>query len=403
MRTLYLDCFAGISGNMLLGALLDLGVPEEEFRNMIRQLPIENYELKINRIKKLGIDAYYVDVKLGHHDHVTTHHHHEHRHLQDIIDLINQAPLHSTVKTNSIKVFQNLAQAEAKVHGTTVEHIHFHEVGAEDAIIDIVGVAFALHYLDIKTIHVSKLQVGTGFVTCAHGLMPIPAPATAELLVGIPYYAGDIPKELVTPTGAAIISTLASSYGNMPELFVSQAIGYGAGTYDLQIPNVLRAYLGHIDIIDKQPEEISIIETNIDDMNPQNFAYVMEKLLVAGALDVWLTPIIMKKSRSGTILSVLSACSTIDSIRDILFTETTTIGTRQYAVARTVAARYLLCTATPWGEVAVKVSSYKGKPSTITPEYEDCRKIAAENHIPLKIVQEYARQIAYEQIKESID
>lgn len=239
MKGLYLDCFAGISGNMLLGAFLHAGLPEEVLRENLSYLPIDGYDLSVERVTKCGISAVYVDVKL-------THHHHHHRHLSDIIQIIDNSQLVQKVKDDSKKIFMLLAEAEAKVHGVTIEEIHFHEVGAVDAIIDIVGSAIGLHYFEIEEIHTSKLQVGNGFVECCHGLMPIPAPATAELLKKIPYYNGDISKELVTPTGAAVIAALGTSYGNMPQSFVSNTIGYGAGTWDLDIPNVLRMHLGEI-------------------------------------------------------------------------------------------------------------------------------------------------------------
>ena len=239
MQALYLDCFAGISGNMLLGAFLHVGLPEEVLRQNLFYLPVDGYDLIIEKVKKCGISAVYVDVKL-------THHHHHHRHLTDIFKIIDNSQLVQKIKDDSKKIFMLLAQAEAKVHGVTIDKIHFHEVGAVDAIIDIVGTAIGLHYLGIEAVYASKLQVGNGFVECCHGLMPVPAPATAELLKKIPYYNGDISKELVTPTGAAVIAALGTSYGTKPEGFVSHAIGYGAGTWDLDIPNVLRMHLGEV-------------------------------------------------------------------------------------------------------------------------------------------------------------
>lgn len=392
MKAMYLDCFAGISGNMLLGALLDAGLPEDVLRRQLSALHIHGYDLKIERVVKNGISALYVDVQLTHgHDH-------HHRHLTDIFHIIDHSSLGDKVKENSKKIFLRLAEAEAKVHGTTVEKIHFHEVGAVDAIIDIVGTAFGLDYLGIEAIYTSKLQVGSGFVQCCHGLMPIPAPATAELLANIPYYNGSISKELVTPTGAAVIAALGTGYGPMPETFVSKKISYGAGTWDLEIPNVLRMHLGDMVTEEKNGETI-VIEANIDDLNPQVFPYVMEKLLGIGAFDVWLTPIIMKKNRSATMLSILVSPSLFEEAAEILFAETSTIGLRYYTAGRKMAAREIFSVDVPWGQARVKVSSYQGKVCSMTPEYEDCKGLALTANIPLKEVQQTVLEEARNQRK----
>lgn len=379
MKAIYLDCFAGISGNMMLGALLHAGVPEELLRQQLSTLPIDGYELTVDTVVKNGIQALYVDVKM-------THHHHHHRHLADIFHIIEQSNLAEQVKEDSKKIFLLLAKAEAKVHGTTVEEIHFHEVGAVDAIIDIVGAAFGLHYLGIEQIYTSKLQVGTGFVQCCHGLMPIPAPATAELLTTIPYYHGDISSELVTPTGAAIIAALGTSYGTMPENFISNSIHYGAGTWDLAIPNVLRMHVG--ELFQENTDNTMVVEANIDDLNPQIFPYVMDKLLAIGALDVSLTPIIMKKNRPGITISVLINSHLLDQVTAILFAETSTIGLRYYATERKIATREVISVTVPWGKANVKISSYNGNVCSITPEYEDCKILATTYDVPLKTVQQ---------------
>lgn len=377
MRTLYLDCFAGVSGNMFLGALIDLGLPEACLREELAKLPVNGYDLIVRRVEKQGISASYVNVKNGNH--------HHHRHLPEINKIIDGAPLSQTVKANSKKVFWRLAEAEAKVHGTTVEHIHFHEVGAVDAIIDIVGTVFGLDYLGIEHIYTSKLVTGTGYVKCSHGRMPVPAPATVELLTGIPHETGDIAKELVTPTGAALVAALSQGHGPMPKKFISEAVGYGAGTWDLVIPNVVRAVLGKVAIVTDQGGH-TVIEANIDDLNPQIYAYVMEKLFIAGARDVWLTPIIMKKGRPATQLSVLADDQALDSIIAVVFSETSTIGMRFYPVDRAVADRELVAVDTAWGQVKVKVSSYQGRICNIAPEFEDCRRLAEECNLPLKVV-----------------
>lgn len=385
MKVIYLDCFAGISGNMLLGALIHAGVPEEVLREQLSTLPIDGYEIKVEKVIKNGIQAVYVDVQI-------THDHH-HRHLSDIFHIIEHSNLVERVKQDSKKIFLLLAEAEAKVHGTTVEAIHFHEVGAVDAIIDIVGTVFGLHYLGIEQIYTSKLQVGTGFVECCHGLMPIPAPATAELLTNIPYYNGNITSELVTPTGAAIIAALGTSYGAMPENFISKAISYGAGTWNLSIPNVLRMHVGELPqgII---AHETMVVEANIDDLNPQIYPYVMDKLMEIGALDVSLTPIIMKKNRPAIMISVLINSHLLDQVSTILFAETSTIGLRYYVTERKIAAREMVNVSVPWGQANVKISSYEGKICSITPEYEDCKALAIEYNIPLKKVQQTVLQQA---------
>lgn len=380
MKAAYLECFAGISGNMLLGALIDAGLPAEVLREQLSTLPVDGYELTVEKVLKNGISAVYVDVKL-------THHHHHHRHLSDIIHIIDNSSLAESVKNQSKKIFLLLAQAEAKVHGTTIENIHFHEVGAVDAIVDIVGTVFGLHYLGIKQLYTSKLQVGTGFVQCAHGVMPIPAPATAELLNNIPYYNGDITSELVTPTGAAIIAALGTSYGERPEKFLTTATSYGAGTWNLIIPNVLRMHIGEIPE-ENSNTEILMVEANIDDLNPQIYPYVMDKLLAIGALDVTLTPIIMKKSRPATMISVLIHRPLLDEVSTILLTETTTIGLRYYVTQRKIATRKFITVTVPWGQASVKISSYNGEICSITPEYEDCKTLALTHNIPLKKIQE---------------
>lgn len=389
-KALYLDCFAGISGNMLLGALIDIGTPEELLRTELAKLPLSGYELKIVRVDKGGINALYLDVQVDEHGH-------HHRNLADIIAIIDGSTLTPAVQKTSKQIFTRLAEAEAKVHGVSINEIHFHEVGAVDSIIDIIGIAWALDYLNIKQIYASRLHVGSGFVKCAHGLIPVPAPATAELLRGIPFYQGDIAKELVTPTGAVVLATLGKSYGPVPEGFISCQVGYGAGTWELDIPNVLRVYLGEITAealqgpaAGQDDQSYLIVEANIDDQNPELYGYIMDKLFAAGALDVWLTPIIMKKGRPATKLSALFTEEYQAKIAGIILDETTSIGMRFYPVTRAMANRELMIVGLPWGDVKVKISSYQGKICNVAPEYEDCRKIAEESGLPLKVVQHLA-------------
>ncbi len=389
MKTVYFDCFAGISGNMLLGAFLDAGVPEERLRSELAKLNVTGYELKIQRVIKQGIAAVHADVELVHHHHDHEHHHehhHHHRYLPDIYAILDQSALAQAVKDNSKKIFLCLAEAEAKVHGTTVDKIHFHEVGAIDSIVDIVGAAFCLHYLGIEKVCASRLQTGSGFVQCSHGQMPVPAPATAELLRNIPYYNGNTEKELVTPTGAAFLAAFGTEFGAIPAGFLSHTIGYGAGGWDLDFPNVLRVHVGELE--QAEEAQMLVIEANIDDLNPQIYEYVMEKLLALGARDVWMTPVIMKKSRPATMLSVLAEGTLLESIAACLFAETSTIGIRHYPVQRQIAGRVTKRITTPWGEASVKVSSYQNKICNIAPEFEDCRKLAEEHNIPLKQIQQ---------------
>jgi uncharacterized protein (TIGR00299 family) protein len=384
MSVIYLDCFSGVSGNMLLGGLLDLGLPEEQLRSMLANLPISGYELLTKRVEKHGISAVYVDVKLTKRQH--------HRHLSDILQIIETSGLPKSVIETANAIFLRLAAAEAKVHNATLEDVHFHEVGAVDAIVDVVGTAFGLHELGITSLYASKLHAGAGFIKCDHGLMPVPAPATAELLQGIPWYGGDIKRELVTPTGAAIVSTLAKGFGSMPDRFVSRKIGYGAGTWELEIPNVLRMIYG-----DLQPrqDELLIIECNIDDMNPQDYSPAMDKLFDAGALDVWLTPIIMKKSRPAHTLSILAPSVALDVVARVALTETTSIGLRYFPVERIIADRSELTVETAWGRVRVKISRHQGKVCQVTPEYEDCLRLSHSCGEPVRIVRQAALAAAF--------
>ena len=384
MRAIYLDCFSGISGNMLLGALLDIGLPEAALRDELAKLPVDGYDLQVNRVTKCGISATYVDVVLAKHQH-------HHRHLPDIMEIIEKSSLPDAVKEKSKKVFTRLAEAEAKVHGTTLENIHFHEVGAVDAIIDVVGTVFGLHYLGIEAVYASKVHVGSGFIRCSHGLMSVPAPATAELLQGIPYYKGDIRKELATPTGAALVSTFAAGFGEMPAGFQGNKIGYGAGTWDLEIPNVLAMHLGEMEDSSNH-NEVFILEANLDDYNPQNYSYVMDKLFAAGAFDVWLTPIIMKKGRPAVTLSVMLPPDKklLDTAAQIILFETTSLGVRYYTAGRKVTARKFIQVDTAWGKVHVKIGYYNGQICNAAPEYEECRQLAEMHGVSLKQVQQAA-------------
>ncbi len=410
MNALYFDCFAGISGNMILGALVDLGVPTDYLQQELNKLNISGYKLQLEQVSKAGIRATYLDVQIdngaGHDHHNLSHdHNHDHnhnydhgtfqqyRHLPDILGIIDQSQLNEKIKEASKAVFYCLAKAEAKVHGVTVEQVHFHEVGAVDTIVDIVGTMICLDYLQIEKIYCSQLNVGSGFIKCAHGVLPVPAPATAELLNNVPYYSIDVQKELVTPTGAALITYLANEFGDKPAGFITRKIGYGAGTWDLEIPNVLRTFWGDSVPVSGSPN-LLVMESNIDDMNPQILGYVTEKLLAAGVLDVWLTPIQMKKGRPAQKISILTDKDLKEQITDILLNETTTIGLRYYNVRREIAERKIVEVQVEWGQARVKLAYHRGELCNITPEYEDCRVLAERAKVPLKLILEAVRQQA---------
>jgi len=377
----YLDCFSGISGDMLLGALVDAGLPLEELRSDLSRLPLSGYEVTAERVKKGAICGTKV--------HVTAEETSTHRGLHDILAIIGEAELPAPVGRNAELTFQRLAEAEARVHGEPVEKIHFHEVGAVDAIVDIVGAFCGLHRLGITEVYGSPLPLGGGWVNTAHGRLPVPAPATAELLKEVPTYGGPVEAELVTPTGAAIVSTVCRSFGPMPPM-KAQKIGWGAGHLDFPHPNLLRVFVG--EPATKLPEQhVVVIETNLDNMNPELFGHLMERLFEAGALDVFYTPIMMKKSRPATLISVLAEPTLVDELSGILFRETTTLGIRLREVARRCLDREWQEVETEYGRVRVKMGRMGSEVITAAPEYEDCSRLAREQGVPAKAVYEAAR------------
>jgi uncharacterized protein (TIGR00299 family) protein len=413
MKVLYYDCFCGISGDMHIAAMLDLGVPQEYLLKEISKLKIDSeYEIKIQKTIKKGITGTRVDVILknghannnahqhNHHSHNNidghshTHHHednehnmeHHHRGLKEIEEIINSSDLSDNVKKLSIKTFMKVAEAEAKVHGKDLYEVHFHEVGAVDSIIDIVASAIALDYLKVDRIVASSIQLGGGFVKCAHGIIPVPAPATVEILKGIPVKTGVVEFETTTPTGAAILAANVQEYTDKIDFQIDK-IAYGLGHRELEIPNVLRVYLGTIQESEKIEEQY-IIETNIDDMNPEFYEYIEEKLFSNGALDVYKTAIIMKKGRPAIKLSVLVSTDKEEEVLKIIFKETTSIGVRKYKVEKIMLDRDFSKKTTVYGEVTLKNSYYKGELIKSKPEYEECKIIAKENSIPLKQVYE---------------
>jgi uncharacterized protein (TIGR00299 family) protein len=383
MSIVYFDCFSGISGDMTLGALVDAGVPIAHLRTELGKLGLSGYSLSSERVFRAGIAATRVKVEL-------TGKAEPERGLDDIRQIVNSSALTPAVKQKSLNIFRRLAEAEAAVHMTTIEEVHFHEVGAIDAIVDIVGSVIGLESLGVTDVVAGPLNLGSGTARTMHGNLPVPAPATSRLLEGAPAFGSPQPVELTTPTGAAIISTLASSFGAMPQMKLIKT-GYGAGGRDLpNQPNVLRLMLGELFMADRDDGSV-LIETNIDDMSPQVYDHLIEILLARGAKDVWLTPIIMKKGRPAVLLSVLCGRSTLDRLADTLFRETTSIGLRIHEVGRKKLARTVREIDTRYGKVRVKVSSRDGEVLTATPEYEDCKRLAEEQHVPLKLVMEEAR------------
>ena len=404
MRAIYLDCFSGLSGNMLLGAFLAAGVPFAALQEELRRLPMaDEFALRQSAVKKNGIAATYVEVELLSEGKDASAHGHAHEHgcvqrtMQDIRGILERSSLSAEVRKTSLKIFEALADAEGKVHGMKPDEVHFHEVGAVDSIVDIIGTAICLDYLEIEKIFVSRVNTGSGTVQTQHGLMMVPAPATAELLRLIPTYHRGEEKELTTPTGAAILAALAEFADNIPTEFFAERIAYGAGTWDLEMPNVVRLHVG--EYAGSGQRDICLIETNIDDMDAQVFGYVQERLFAVGALDVWTTPIYMKKNRPAHMLSVLVDEAKKAECLALLFRETTSIGMRVLHVdERIEAVRHTALVDTAHGKVRCKVSAYGGQIVSLSPEYEDCREIAAREGIPLKRV----RQEALDDLRERL-
>jgi uncharacterized protein (TIGR00299 family) protein len=434
MRIAYLDCFSGISGDMFLGALLDAGVPAELLEKTVQTLGV-GARLEISRVNRSGISATKVDVyshgekdlpreefektresgvrsqelgpsiqPLSHETHGHEHGHgpeHSHKHghgrgLKEIREVIGAAKgISETAKSTAMAIFENLGAAEAKIHHVPVERVHFHEVGAVDAMVDIVCAAVGAEALQVEEWICSPLNVGGGTVVCAHGTFPIPAPATLELLKEAPVYSSGPQKELVTPTGAAIAKTLAARFAAFPSMNV-RSTGYGAGTRDFaSYPNVLRLTVGESGAEAHAPTEeaIAVLEASIDDLNPQVFGYVIDRALTEGALDAFGTPLQMKKNRPGMLLTVLARRSDAERLAKLIFAETSTLGVRIRHEQRQALSRRWVSVQTRWGEVRMKVGSLNGSITNYAPEYEDCRKIAGEQHLPLKSVMQEAIRV----------
>jgi uncharacterized protein (TIGR00299 family) protein len=389
MRTLYFDCFAGASGDMILGAMIAAGVEPEVLKQQLSLLDVQGYSVEFETVDRSGISATYARVQ--------TAHEHAHRHLSDILKIIYQSRLSDSVKNRAAKTFSRLAEAEARVHNQPIEQVHFHEVGALDAIIDVVGAAICFEFLSIERFVSSPLHVGSGTVDMDHGRFPVPPPAVAELLKGVPFYSTDIVGELVTPTGAAIITTVCAEYGPIPQMTLEQT-GYGAGTRQYEkFSNTLRVLIGDdqssdtMKSADSASERLWVIETNMDDISPQILGHVMERAFELGALDCYFTSVQMKKNRPGVLLSILCRAEQRPALYDLLFAETTTLGIRAYEVERRALERRIVTVETQYGPIDVKVAQLNGHIIKEMPEYEQCRQAARQADVPLRIVEEAAR------------
>ena len=383
MKIAYFDCFAGISGDMTLGALIAVGADPERLREGLSGLGVGGYRIEVGKKITGPIEATDVQVILD------QGHHHHHRRLNDILALIDSADLPERVKGTAGGIFRRLAEAEGRVHGCSPDEVHFHEVGAVDAIVDIVGTAVCLELLGWPKVLAGPLPTFHGYAKGSHGTFPLPAPATAELLRGVPWRKLGIEGELVTPTGAAILTAIAEGFGPFPAMTVEK-VGYGAGKSDFEIPNALRILIGEEATPDTPAEGVVVIETNLDDMNPQFYEIAMERLFAAGALDVFLTPIQMKKNRPGTLLSVLCDPGREEALASIVLAETPTFGVRISRWDRLCLERRWEEVATPYGIVRIKIGEKDGRELTASPEYKDCKRAAAEHGVPVRRVHEAA-------------
>ncbi len=384
MKTLYFDCFAGASGDMILGAMVAAGVDPGLLREQLGLLSVQGFEVDFAPVSRSGISATYARVH--------TVHEHAHRHLSDILKIISDSRLSDSVKERAAAIFSRLAEAEACVHNQPLEQVHFHEVGALDAIVDVVGASICFELLSIERFVSSPLHVGSGTVEMDHGRFPVPPPAVVELLKGAPVYASDIKGELVTPTGAAIIATVCTEFGALPRMTLLNT-GYGAGTREYEkFPNVLRVLIGEdSSTASINDEQLWMIETNIDDLSPQIFGHIMDVALEQGALDCYFTSIQMKKNRPAILLSLLCRAADREKLSELIFKETTTLGLRSYAVERRALERETVCIETRYGPIDVKVARMKDQRVNAMPEYEQCREAALRASVPLRIVEEEVR------------
>ncbi|HEY6290376.1 MAG TPA: nickel pincer cofactor biosynthesis protein LarC [Terriglobia bacterium] len=389
MSIAYLDCSSGVSGDMFLGACLDADLDSASLLAEIAKLPVGPYEFNSGRVTRSGLAGTQVEI--------TAPEKQPHRHLAPIEQMIESSALSAGVKDRSKRIFRRLGEAEARLHALPIEKVHFHEVGAVDAILDIVGACVALELLGIEELVASPLNVGTGRVNAAHGSLPVPAPATAELLRGLPIYSSGVEAELVTPTGAAIVSTLASGFGPLPAMKVER-IGYGAGARDLPgHPNLLRLMIGErtsspdLRASSLDGDVVAVVETSVDDMSPEVYGYLVERALAAGALDISCAPIEMKKNRPGLDIRLLAKPEQAEALADLIFAETTTLGLRISRAERRVLRREMVSVETPYGAIRLKIGLRNGHVLNASPEYEDCRRVALERGVPLKEVMQAAQ------------
>jgi pyridinium-3,5-bisthiocarboxylic acid mononucleotide nickel chelatase len=390
-RLVYFDCPSGASGDMILGALVDSGVSMEALRAELAKLGLAGWDLAVREVRRGAFRATKVDVV------VDPDVHRHHRHLGDITAILSASALAPEIVAGAKRIFTRLAEAEARVHGSTVDEVHFHDVGAVDAIVDVTGAVAGLHLLGAQSVHVSALPLGGGFVDGPHGRMPIPGPGTAELLRGFPVVDTGVRAELVTPTGAAILTTLAAGGGRMPGMTVER-VGYGAGTADLPgTPNILRVFVGQATGV-ADTETIAQVETTIDDMSPQLYEPLVDRLFEAGALDVFLTPVIMKRSRPGTVLTALCPPERVDDLARVLFAESSTIGVRWSEMARTRLEREIVTLTTAYGPLSFKISRLEGRVMTMTPEFADVVRIARDKSLPVREVLDQAHADARRQL-----
>ncbi len=379
MKIAYFDCFSGISGNMILGALIDLGLGIERLRAELGKLPLSGYGIEVSQVTRRGIRATYADVVTACPDGPRT--------LKDIISLIDRSEFDDQVKKAGKGIFVRLAEAEARVHGLNIDAVHLHEVGATDTLVDVFGSLNGLRALGIEEVYCSPLNLGKGLVHCSHGWLPVPAPVTTDLLQGFPAYSGEVEGELTTPTGAAIATGIAVGFGSMPLMKVT-GVGYGAGKMDPETPNLLRIIVGECvegagNLVD---ESVTVLETNIDDMNPQFYDHIMESLLQAGALDVFLTPVQMKKNRPGVLLSAIGRSENVRGLVDVIMKESTTLGVRITETRRISLPRSAGMVKTRFGEIRIKVARRGDGLSSMMPEYDDCKKAARAHSVPLSAV-----------------
>jgi len=379
MKIIGYDCFSGISGDMNLGAMIDLGVDKTYLIDELKKLKIDGWELIVQRDHRHGIYGTKVTVKL-------TGHEHAHRHLADVEKIINDSALEIKTKELSIKIFMKIAEAEATVHGTSVDHVHFHEVGAIDSIIDIVGAAICYNVLKVDAVHVSTVELGGGFVNCDHGKLPVPAPATVEIIKDIPVKKDGVNFEATTPTGAAILAVLGTDFS--PDLVMKiEKTAYGVGHKEHEdVPNLLRVFLGETLENPGSGHDALHLECNIDDMNPEFFEFISDRLFKAGASDVFFSNIIMKKGRPGILLNVICETELADSVKNIIFTESTSLGIRTFPFRKDTLVRKFETIQTIYGPVKVKRSFFKGNEVSYKPEYEECKRIATDKGIPVKVV-----------------